>query len=827
MKQFHLALRLLYRDGRSGELTILVLALLIAVTSASAISLFADRLQRTMETQAAEFLAADLVITSPAVIPATWQEKASQLGLRLAQTAEFSSVLIENGQLLLAGIKAVSPEYPLRGQLKITAGDYRDEQVVHTGPKPGEAWVAARILAALNLQLGDDLQVGEKKLHITQIITYEPDQRGDLYSLSPRVMINAADLAATQVLQPGSHVHRFFQFAGSTAALRKFNRWVKPHINPSQRLMDIHDDRPEIGAALRRAEQYLGLSSIVVILIAGVAIAMATRRYTERHFDSTAILRCLGCKQRTIMLLYSSQFIVLGIAASTAGCLLGWFAQEGLFHLLRNLLPQTVASPGPLALVFGFVTGMATLLGFALPPLLRLKRVSPLRVLRRELQPMPSSAWLVYGLSMSVLAVLIWRYTQNPKLTGAIIGVGLLTFTALAAVLLLLLSASRKVLAKFPLSIRFGLQGLVRQRQASVGQILAFSITLVAMILSFTVRNDLLDNWRAQLPANAPNHFVLNVFPGQKEALRQDLHNHDISGSRFYPVVRGRLVSIDGVPVQQIVSKDSQGEQATHRDLSLTWSNNLPEENKIVQGKWWTGGRTHLVSIEQGLAKSLKVDLGDTLTFTVGSQQFNALVSSIRHVDWDTMKPNFYMIFSPGTLNEYPYTFITSFYLPPDKKLFLNELVKKYPGITVLEVDLLVKQFKKILAQISQAINYLLGFALLAGVTVLFAALYSSLDERIHDGALLRTLGATRRLLRSSQFIEFFTLGLLASLLAVIISEIMLYVLYSQVLNIDYRPNWWLWLLLPLNGSLFIGLLGCWGVRKVVNESPVVVLREL
>lgn len=640
-------------------------------------------------------------------------------------------------------------------------------------------------------------------------------------------MIHAADLASTQVLQPGSHVHRFFQFAGSAKALRKFNRWVKPRLNPSQRLMDVHDNRPEIGAALRRAEQYLGLSNIVVILIAGVAIAMASRRYTERHFDSTAILRCLGCRQSTILILYGSQFVVLGIAASAAGCLLGWFAQEGLFQLLRNLLPQTVASPGPLALVFGFITVMATLLGFALPPLLRLKRVSPLRVLRRELQPLPSSAWVVYGLAMAVIGVLVWRYTQNPKLTGVIIGIGLLAFATLAVALSLLLSASRGLLAKLPLGMRFGLQGLVRQRQASVGQILAFSITLVAMILSFTVRNDLLDNWRAQLPENAPNHFVLNVFPQQKESLQQDLRSHDITGSRFYPVVRGRLVGINGIPVQQIVSKDSQGEQATHRDLSLTWSKTVPEENKIVRGQWWKEQRTHLLSIEQRLAKSLEVDLGDVLTFTVGSRQFNATVSSIRHVDWDTMKPNFYMIFSPGTLDAYPSTFITSFYLPPDKKLYLNELVKKYPGITILEVDLLLEQFKKILAQISQAIDYLLGFALLAGVTVLFAALYSSLDERIHDGALLRTLGATRRLLRKSQFIEFFTLGLTACLLAIIISEVLLAVLYSQVLNIDYRPNWRLWLLLPPAVSLFIGLLGCWGVRKVVDESPMVVLREL
>ena len=827
MNRLNLALRLLFRDGRSGELTILVLALIIAVTSSTAISLFGDRLQRTMETQAAEFMAADLVIASSALIPADWLAQAEQFGLKRAEAAEFSSVLIENDELLLAVIKAVSTAYPLRGYVKIAAADYSSEEKVYTVPEAGTAWVDKRVLSALNMQLGEMLQVGEKNLRITHIITYEPDKRGDLYSLSPRVMINAQDLEATEILQPGSHVHYFFQFAGDTQALKAFNRWVKPQLNPSQRLMDIHDDRPEIGSALSRAEKYLGLSSIVVILISGVAIAMATRRYTERHFDTTAILRCLGCKQSEILRLYSSQFIILGIAASLLGCLLGWFAQQGLFYLLRNLLPQTIASPGPLALGFGFITGMATLLGFALPPLLRLKQVSPLRVLRRELEPLPSSAWLVYGLAMSVIAVLIWRYTQDLKLTASILGSGFLALIVLSAGIYFMLSASRRLLPKLSLTWRFGVQGVVRQTHASVSQILAFSITLVAMILSFTVRNDLVDNWQAQLPDKAPNHFVLNIFPDQKNAFEQDLLNKQITGSLFYPIVRGRLVEINGTGVQKIVSKDSQGERATHRDLSLTWSSKLPEENKITSGRWWAGNQTNLVSVEQKLAKSLKIGLGDELTFTVGSQQFKAIVSSIRHVNWDSMKPNFYMIFSPGTLLAYPSNYITSFYLSRENKHYLNDLVKGYPGITVLEVDLILQQIKTILAQITEAINYMLVFALLAGVAVLFASVYSTLDNRIYDGALLRTLGAKRRLLRRSQFIEFSILGLIASLLAVIISEVIAYFLYSYVLNIDYQVKWLLWAVIPIAGSLFVGLAGCWGVRHVVNKSPMLVLRQL
>ncbi len=427
MSRVTLALKLLFRDGRSGELTILVLALIIAVSSSTAISLFADRMHRTMSTQAAEFLAADLVITTPALIPIDWLSKAESLNLATARTAEFSTVLIENDELLLAGIKAVSADYPLRGYLKSTHSDYNNETIKHKGPEIGEVWVGKRVLSALKLKLGDDVIVGEKTLTIGQLITYEPDKRGDLYSLSPRVMINDADLEATQVLKPGSHVHYFFQFSGSAQALVQFKRWVKPKLNASQRLMDIHEDRPELGNALSRAERYLGLSSIVVILIAGVAIAMSTRRYSERHFNATAIMRCLGCKQNEILFLYLCQFIILGLLASAIGTLIGWFAQETLFHLLRDLLPAKVASPSIIAISLGFLTGLAILLGFALPPLMRLKKVSPLRVLRRDMEPLPVSAWFVYSLALSLVTFLIWTYTKDFKMTATIIVGGIIT----------------------------------------------------------------------------------------------------------------------------------------------------------------------------------------------------------------------------------------------------------------------------------------------------------------------------------------------------------------------------------------------------------------
>jgi putative ABC transport system permease protein len=826
MSQFRLAMRLLIRDGRSGELTILVLALIIAVTSSTAISLFADRMHRTMSTQAADFLAADLVITSPALIPNDWLDKAESLQLHRARTVEFSTVLIENDELLLAGIKAVSQHYPLRGLLKTTQNDFSQETVQEKGPHKGESWVDQRVLSALKLKLGDDLIVGEKALTVTQVLTYEPDKRGDLYSLSPRVMISDADLEATQVIKLGSHVHYFFQFSGVSSALSEFNQWIKPQLNASQRLMDIHDDRPELGSALVRAERYLGLSSIVVIIIAGVAIAMSTRRYSERHFNATAILRCLGCRQHDILRLYLYQFLILGVIASTIGTLMGWFAQEILFHLLKELLPSKVSNPSLIASLLGFLTGLVILIGFALPPILRLKKVSPLRVFRRELAPLSNSIWLVYGLTLSLVALLIWRYTQDLKMTATIIGGGIATIVVSGALIYGLLIQSRRLLPKMNLSWRFGLQGLLKNPKASVSQILAFSITLLAMILSFTVRTDLLDDWKKKLPDNAPNHFVLNIFPEQVLPFKQQLQQNNITDVQFYPVIRGRLVKINDVPVKQVVSKDSQGQRAIHRDLSLTWMDQLPEDNQTISGAWDTVKKGQ-VSIEARLAESLKIKLGDELTFTIGSQQVQATVAHTRTVRWDTMKPNFYMVFSQDTLADYASTYITSFHLADNQKGVLNQLVKNYSSITILEVDALLKQFKLILTQLIAAINYLLYFALLAGFTVLFAAVYSTLDNRIFEGALMRTLGANRALLRKSHLIEFSLLGLISGSIAVLMSEVIKYALYTYVLNLSYHVNWLLWLVVPLISIFCVSLAGYWGVRRVVNQSPERVLRDV
>jgi putative ABC transport system permease protein len=815
----------LWRDGRAGELTILAGALLVAVTSSTAIALFADRLQRTMTAQTADFLAADLVIASPEPIPAEWRRQADALGLAQAQTTEFSSVLMEHDELLLAAVKAVSAAYPLRGFLKVTANDYSHEEIVNSGPPAGHAWVEKRVLSALHLKPGDLLTVGEKALTISKILTYETDKKGDFYSFSPRVMINEANLAATGIIQPGSHVHYFFQYKGDNADLEAFNRWLKPRLNPSQRVLDIHHDRPELGSVLSRAERYLGLSNIVVTLLAGVAIAMTARRYSERHFNAVALLRCMGLKQQSILLLFCCQFLILGIAISVLGCLLGWAAQYGLFYLLKNVLPPHTAAPGWQPFLLGFGTGLAILFAYSLPPLLRLKHVSPLRVLRRDLEPLPIRAFWVYGLALVLAFVLIVQYTQDFMLTFSILGIGSVVIAALILLIYGLLNVVAKSRMQLPLTVRFALQGLLRNKKATAVQILAFTLTASAMVLSFSVRNGLIEKWRQQLPEQAPNHFALNIFPQQQEAFQEFLHAHHIEHSRFYPIIRGRLVEINGTSVQRIDIKDGQGENAIHRELSLTWADQLPEDNRITEGTWPLTPTPGMVSVEQKLADSLRIKVGDRLRFTIGNQPVEATVANFRALDWSTMKPNFYMIFSPGTLDGYPATYLTSFYLPERQKDVLNALIKRYPSTTLLEVDAILNQFKSILNQLTRAIDYLLYFSLLAGFLVLYAAVYATLDQRLYESALMRALGANRFFLRRIHIIEFGLLGLLAGGLTVILCESILYTISTRVFYIDYRPSFYLWPTVPFISLMTVGSAGYIGIRQVLNSSPLTVLR--
>lgn len=827
LRLFSLALRQLLRDARAGELRVLFFALLVAVAASTAIGYFGARLNGAMMMRATEFLGADLLLEGSSPARPEQIRSGTELGLEYARVVEFSSVVATDNGIQLSSVKAADDIYPLRGELKSAPAPFAPEE---TGgrPAPGEAWVEARLLTALDLKIGDSIDVGNKTVRLSRVLTYEPDRAGNFYSLTPRVMINLKDLDATGVVQPGSRVSYRDLWRGPASALQTYRDLVKPGLEPNQRLQDARDGNRQIGGALGKAERYLNMASLVAVLLSGVAVALSANRFASRRFDASALLRCLGLSRRETMVLFSLQLAVLGLLASISGALLGWVAQLGLFALLHDLLPTTVPPGGLLPAIAGIGTGLVALAGFALPPLAALGRVPPLRVLRRDMLPIPSSSWVVYGAALGALGLIMWRLSLDLVLTFALLGGGVIAALVLGGLLLLVLQSLRRMLARASLPWRLGLGQLLRHPLAAAGQALAFGLILLSMALIALLRGELLDTWQNQLPKNAPNYFALNILPNDKQAFTDKLMALSAQSAPLYPVVPGRLISINGEPAKEFVTKDSAGDRALQRDLSLTWAAELPAGNVVTAGNWWQQQPPDDipgVSVEGKVAENLKIKLGDRLVFNVGGLNREAKVTSLREINWDNFQPNFFMIFQPGTLKDLPATYLTSFYLAPGHDQQIVDLSRAFPAVTILQVEALLEQLRSILAQVTLAVEYVLLFVLAAGMAVLFSGLQATLDERIRQGALLRALGAARPLLTKARRIEFGLLGAVSGLLAALGSELVSLVLYRYAFDLPWHPHPWL-LVLPLVGALLIGAAGVFGTRRALNASPLTVLRE-
>jgi putative ABC transport system permease protein len=822
MKWLRLGLWLLRRERASGEWRVLLLALVIGVGSVSTTGFLGDRLKRAMSEEGARFLGADLLVTSPRPIEAWPDHRLTQ-----SNALEFASMVSRGDAFQLATLRAVDAAYPARGTVRIAERPFAPGTPGRALPPAGAVYVDQELLPLLNAQVGDSVQIGEAEFRIAGVVVEEPGQLAGVFGMAPRVFLRADDVARTRVLQPGSRVTYLYQFAGDAAALAAFSQQLKPRLDRTQRVIGSREGVETLRGAFANADRYIQLTALISLLLSVAAIAIAAHRHALRHYDQAALLRCMGATSAELRKIYIAQLAMLGILGSLAGVALGAMLQASLAHLLLPAAVARLPALGFMPVLAGVASGLLALAGASAPALLRLVRVPPLRVLRRDLPPLPASAWASALVSASLLLALTAWYAGDAKLVGIFVGAlaGLGLVLALLAQLALGLGRGVQKLSYGPL--RFGLAQLLRHRFDSTLQLGAFTLALFLVALLALVRSDLIDGWRQQLPADAPNYFLVNIAPHQQQAVTDFLAQHRLAASELYPMVRGRLVSKNGQPIESTLPPEQSDSATLRRELNLSHTVALPANNRVVAGQWFGSRRAAEISVEAGMAERLGLALGDELGFLVGDQTILATISSIRSVKWDSMQPNFFVIFAAGQLDPLPASYLTGVRVPDDAAGVLPEFVRSFPGVTVLALDKLITQVGAVFGQIITAIQLLLGFLLAAGMAVVIATLLASLDARQQEAVLMRTLGAQRAYLAKGLWSEFIALGVLAGLLASVCAEIAMALIAERLFDLPLRLHPWLWLMLPGAGALLVGMSGWLTTRHITRVPPMQSIRAL
>ena len=828
LHELRMALRLLMRDFRAGELTLIAVAVIIAVAGVTTVGFFTDRVQLALNRQANQLLGADLVISHDRALPTEMVQEAQRRQLSVTQMLRFPSMAVFGDKNVLADIKVVAAGYPLRGEVRIADKLYGEERRATGLPAPGTAWVDERILSQLNVAVGEKLIIGNNSLSIAAIMTQEPDAAVGFINAGPRVMVNEADLAATGLVQTGSRIGYRLQIAGSADAVDDYREWVVAQMRSGQRIEGIRDARPEIRSALERAEKFLNIAALVSVLLAAMAIALAARRFLQRHLDACAMMRCLGASQGQLMRLYFVHFALLGLAASVIGCVIGALAQQALAYWLGSLVAVDLPRASFMPLMQGVVTGLALLLSFALPPIIALGRVPTMRVLRRDLGTPGGFGVAGYLLGYAVIAGMIFWKASDVRLgTFVVIGfTGAMVVAGLASWLLLKMLSG---LRNSGISWRFGIANLRRRPLGTIVQVIALGLGLMALLTLTLIRNDLLNAWQASLPSDAPNRFLVNIQDDQVAPLKRFFAERKVAEPAMHPMIRGRLVKINERSVSAAAYADERAKRQIEREFNLSWAARLPKDNRILSGQWWpeSGSLPGQFSMEDGIALRLGVNLNDKLTFDIAGTPVSATVTSLRKVDWDSFNVNFFMIAPPGLLEGQPVSYVTSFYLPPRNGEMLTALIKLFPNLLVIDVAQVMAQVQKMISQVAKAIQFVFLFTLLAGLVVFYAAIASTQDDRIQQAAIMRTLGASRPQLTRAHLAEFAVTGALAGLIAAAGASGLGYVLAVKVLNLSYNFSPLAWLAGVVLGSVSIAIAGYLGTRRVLATPPMLVLREL
>ena len=828
MHLWRLSWRMLWRDWRSGELSILAIGLVIAVTSITAVGFFSDRVERGLNNQAAELIGADLVVASSRSSVNDHANAAQAQGFEVAETAQFRSVVINNNQPQLIEVKAVTANYPLRGDLRISDELYTQDQVTHEIPARGEIWVEPRLLQLLNLDVGARINLGALPMTISRVLTYEPDRGGDFFSVAPRVLMNQQDIAASGLIGQGALVSYRLLISGEPIDIEIWRNELLLDLRPGERLLSVQEGRPELRNALQRAQRFLGFAAMISVLLAGVAVATVAYRFSRRHLDTSAMLRCLGASQSTIVRLFTLEMLWLAVLSSSVGCVLGLLTQLGIAQILDKLFLTILPAPSLKPLILGYATGIIMLLGFAMPPLLALKQVPPLRVLRKNISVASIKNWQLYLAVMLTMGVLLfWQLSEAQLVLYVMLGL-LATLLVLAVAAWGLIALLGGLRGRVGVAWRFGLANIARRPASSVIQVVALGLGIMVMLLLSTVRSDLLNDWQQSLPVDAPNHFVINVQPDQVDAIQKFFNQHKVIDPKLYPMVRARLVAING---RSVSTDDYTNERAKHmltREFNLSWAEKPQADNEIIAGEWWQAsdhGRS-LLSLEVELAETLGIRLNDSVAFDINGTQRIFEITNLRTVEWDTFNINFFTVVPPGLLETAPASWVTSIYLDKEQKQQLGRLVQQFPNVTVIDVDAIMSRVRAIINRVSLAVEFIFIFTILAGLAVLYAAIQANQDERRYESAMLRTLGASKKVLLQGLYAEFITLGALAGLLAGLSATLLAYVLAEKIFQFDYGLDISLGLSGVIAGVVIVGVAGLLGTRRVLNHPPIETLRQ-
>ena len=825
------AVAYLARDWRAGELRVVALALIIAVSAVSSVSFFTNRVAGALELQATTLLGGDLLLRHSAPLPESIAQEADRLGLSQVNLVEFPSVVLnERDDSQLVAVKAASDGYPLRGKLEVRDSLQGEVTVAKTTPPSGEVWVESRLFLILDMQPGDVLILGDREFIASRAIEHEPDRSGFLFQLAPRVLLNASDLQSTGLLSAGSRVSYRMQIAGDAESVVALRDFVADSNDPKLEnlvIEDVRNGRPELRRALERADRFLGLTAIVCVLLAGAAVAVAAQGFATHQADASAILRTFGATRRTVFRLMLARMAAIAAIASAIGVLIGYLIQLALVSYLGSSIGFELPAPDWYPYVLGGLTGVICLIGFGLPAIINVDRVPVLRVLRQDLAaPSVSTVTTVLFAFSALCALMVWQ-ASDLRLAGSVIGGLIALLLAVTLVAYGLLWLLRAFGLRATPGWRFGVTSLLRRKRSVILQLSAFCVGIMALLLISIVGNGILDAWRDEIPADAPNHFAFNLQKSQLPVARQVLREADVPETDFYPMARGRMVAVNGEPVDS--NSYPEGSRAQHlleRDYNISYAEQARPDYEIVEGQWWNESEygAALISVEDGIASTYDLSIGDRLSFRFAGAEIEAKIVNIRKVDWDSYQPNFFIISTPGWLAEMPVTFITSFRAPEQATSLVGELVRQAPGVTVIDLNALIERVRGLIGTVSMAVEYVLGFTLLAGLVVLIATVQSSRRERMRESALLKAIGASYRTLYAGLLSEFLMLGAIAGLIAAVIAGAIGWGVSDVLFELDYRPPLNLPLIGIVSGALGIGLCGVLVTRRVLKRSPMSLL---